>query len=129
MILGTYKPNLNDKGRIALPKKIRNEISGERIVLSIGFEECIFGFEEKTWEKVVASDINRPLSDLEGRKLRRKMCAQATIVELDSQGRFVIPEELLNYAQINDEILIIGAGDHFEIWSKENWEKYSKFSS
>ena len=125
MILGTYRPNLIGKGRIALPKKIRNEIAGSRVVLSIGFEECIFGFEEKTWEKVVASDINRPLSDPEGRKLRRKMCAQAEIVELDSQGRFVIPEELLSYAKIKNEILIIGAGDHFEIWNPEKWNAYT----
>lgn len=129
MFLGTYRPNFIGKGRIALPKKIRNEISGERVVLSIGFEPCIFGFAEKAWEKVVASDINRPLSDPEGRKLRRKMCAQATIVELDSQGRFVIPGELLSYGQIKEEILVIGAGDHFEIWSPEKWKEYEKLSS
>lgn len=125
MFLGTYQPNLIGKGRIALPKKIRNEIAGERVILSIGFESCIFGFEEKAWENVVSSDINRPLSDPEGRKLRRKMCSRAAIVELDSQGRFVIPEELLNYAEIKNEILIIGAGDHFEIWSKEKWKEYT----
>jgi len=126
MFLGTYKPNFSGKGRIVLPKKIRREINGDRVVLSIGFEECIFGFEEKAWANTIAPDLNRPLSDTEGRKLRRKMCANATITELDTQSRFVIPEELLSYAKIEDEVVIIGAGDHFEIWSPEKWQEYSK---
>lgn len=126
MILGTYQPNIIGKGRIALPKKIRNEIKGERVVLSIGFEKCIFGFEEKTWEKTISPELSRPLSDQEGRKLRRQMCANAVIAELDNQGRMVIPEELLKYGEINDKIVIIGAGDHFEIWSQFKWQEYLK---
>jgi MraZ protein len=124
MFLGTFKPNLIGKGRLALPKKIRHEIIGERVVLSMGFEKCLFGFEEKTWNKATITDLNRPLSDPEGRRLRRQMCANASIVELDSQSRFVIPEELLNYAVIKEEVIIIGAGDHFEIWSPEEWKEY-----
>lgn len=126
MFLGTFKPNLVGKGRIALPKKIRNEIQGERIVLSIGFEECIFGFEEQKWANAIAPELNRPLSDPEGRKLRRQMCANALVVMLDSQGRLVIPEELIKFASIKEGVLIIGAGDHFEIWSPEKWQEYTK---
>jgi len=125
MFLGTYKPNFSGKGRIVLPKKIRNEITGERVVLSVGFEPCLFGFEEKKWATAISPELSKPLSDPEGRKLRRQMCARATVVELDSQGRFVIPEELFNYAFIKNEVLIIGAGDHFEIWSPEKWNAYA----
>ncbi len=124
MFLGTFKPNLIGKGRISLPKKIRNEIKGKRIILSVGFEKCLFGFEEKTWNSATMADLTRPLSDPEGRRLRRQLCAQAAIIELDNQGRLVIPEELLNYSVIKEEVLIIGAGDHFEIWSPEEWRKY-----
>lgn len=124
MYLGTYEPNLIGENRLALPKKIRNELSGERIVLTTGFEECIFGFSEKMWEQTVASEVAKPISDEIGRTLRRQMFADASIIELDSQGRFVIPENLVKFANIKSEISIIGAGDHFEIWDRTKWQEY-----
>lgn len=128
MFLGTFEPNLIGKGRLALPKKIRNELKEDRMILTIGFEECIFGFREKDWQEVVKPELSRPLfSDNEGRILRRKMCANAAIVELDTQGRFVMPENMVKFAAIgNYQAIIIGAGDHFEIWDAKKWEEYSK---
>lgn len=125
MFLGTFEPNLTAKGRIALPKKIRQEVTSSRIVLTIGFEKCIFGFTEKIWEGIIETELNRPLfSDRQGRDLRRKMCAEAVNIELDSQGRFIIPERMLTFADIKNKLSVIGAGDHFEIWDKEKWEEY-----
>ncbi|MCL4339014.1 division/cell wall cluster transcriptional repressor MraZ [Patescibacteria group bacterium] len=125
MFLGTYEPNLMDKGRIALPKKIRNSLGGDRIVLTTGFEYCIFGFPEESWEEVTRTELARPLfSDKEGRDLRRKMYSSAVSIDLDAQGRFVLPQEMMGYADISESLVIIGAGDHFEIWSKRNWEDY-----
>lgn len=124
MFLGTYKPKLIDERRIALPGKIRKEIKGKRIVLAIGFEKCILGFEEKKWEEVTAADLSRPLSDSEGRDLRRRMFMGATVIELGAQGRFVIPQMMANYGGIKKEITLIGAGDHFEIWDQKKWETY-----
>lgn len=129
MLLGTYKPNLIGKNRLALPTKLRNEISGNRIVLAVGFDQCVLGFEEKKWQEVTAADLGRPLSDSEGRNLRRKMFAGAEVIDLGVQGRFVIPEEIAEYAGIKKEIVIIGAGDHFEIWDKNRWEIYLKGNS
>ncbi len=109
MFLGTYKPNLMEKGRVALPKKIRNELSCERMVLTIGFEECIFGFREKDWGDITQEELSRPLfSDRQGRDLRRKMCATATVIDLDAQGRFILPENMKKYAGINEQVVIIG---------------------
>lgn len=125
MFLGTYKPNLLEKGRIALPKKIRNELEGERVVLTVGLEECIFGFSEKGWEEIIKPELLKPLfSDKQARDLRRKMCMEAEVVNLDSQGRFVIPDQMREYAGIKDKIVLIGAGDHFEIWGEEKWREY-----
>lgn len=126
MLLGTYKPKLIGERRIALPGKIRREIGGKKIVLTIGFEKCILGFEEKKWEEVTASDLSRPLSDSEGRELRRKMFAGAAVVKLGVQGRFVIPERMAKYAGIREEVTLIGAGDHFEIWDPLSWQKYKE---
>ena len=94
MLLGTYEPNLISKNRLALPAKLRKEITGDRVVLAVGFDDCILGFEEKKWEQVTASDLARPLSDAEGRDLRRKMFAGAEAIDLGIQGRFVIPEAM-----------------------------------
>jgi len=125
MFLGTYKPNLIGKGRVALPKKIRNELGAERMVLTVGFDKCIFGFNEKSWEEIIKPELSRPLfSDPEGRRLRRKMCREAMVVNLDAQGRFVIPEAMLKYAQLKKNLTIIGAGDHFEIWDQSLWKEY-----
>ncbi|MBI2617061.1 division/cell wall cluster transcriptional repressor MraZ [Candidatus Gottesmanbacteria bacterium] len=128
MFLGTYAPNVMEKGRVALPKKIREELGGGRMVLTVGFDSCIFGFTEKEWENVTRPELARPLfSDKEGRDLRRKMCSEAVNIELDSQGRFIIPIRMMEVASIRGEVVLIGAGDHFEIWSKNVWSEYKKF--
>lgn len=129
MFLGTFEPNLMSGGRIALPKKIREELLGRRLILTIaiGEENCIYGFSEKMWEKTTAPELERPLfSDKEGRDLRRKVFSEALNIELDSQGRCIIPERMLKYAQIDQNIVIKGSGEHFEIWNKEKWEEYRK---
>ncbi len=125
MFLGTFTPNLMDKGRLALPKKIRQELTGGRLILTIGFEKCIFGFAEKVWEDVTRSELGKPLfSDQVARDLRRKICAEAVNIELDSQGRFIIPQSMMDYAGIVKNVVIIGAGDHFEIWDQKQWAEY-----
>lgn len=125
MLLGTYEAKLIGKNRLVLPARLRKEISGDRIVLSVGFEPCIFGFAEKKWEEVTVSDLSRPLSDPEGRALRRKMFARAVVIEIDSHSRFVVPENIID-SDLRGQLIIIGAGDHFEIWEAKKWEVYSK---
>jgi len=125
MLLGTYETKLIGKNRLVLPSKLRKEISGDRIVLSVGFEPCILGFAEKKWEEVTAPDLARPLSDPEGRDLRRKMFSKAVVVEIDSHSRFVIPENIAE-TDLANKIIILGAGDHFEIWEAKKWEEYER---
>lgn len=127
MFLGTYRPKVIDERRIALPQKIRREIKGKKIILTIGFEECIFGFNQTDWNSIVKPELERPLfSDSEGRDLRRKMCVEAMEIELGTEGRFVIPEGMIKFAGIGNELVLIGAGDHFEIWDENKWEEYSQ---
>ena len=97
------------------------------MVLTVGFEKCVFGFDEGDWEKIVSPELERPLfSDSEGRKLRRKMCAEAMVIRLGAQGRFVLPERMQRFAGIKEQVVLIGAGDHFEIWEKSEWDRYSQ---
>ena len=125
MFLGFYEPSLLEKKRFALPKRIRSEIKGNRVILTVGFDTCIFGFDEKVWQDVVRPELEKPFfSDSEARKMRRKMCVNASIVTLDSQSRLVLPDMMVDQAQIHETIVLVGAGDHFEIWDKELWEAY-----
>lgn len=128
MVLGEYGQRFNGKNRVALVKKIRQEF-GRNIILAKGYDNCIFGFSEKTWLKLAEQEFEKPISSEEGRKARRKIFSGAESVGIDNQGRIVIPESLLTYAQItndNEQLVIVGAGDHLEIWKKENWDRYTK---
>lgn len=126
LFLGEYQPNLTKGARLALPKKIR-EVFGKnnRIILSRGFEKCIFGFTLSAWENESRKSIENSSSDKRSRMLKRYMFSGAYEVEIDTQGRVVLPKSLLTYSSLltEKESLLIGAGDHFEIWNKRDWDK------
>ncbi len=123
MFLGSYEPSFDKKTRrIALPKKIRDYLAKSEIILSFGFETCIFGFDTKTWEKESQRELSRPITERHARDIRRFLFAAAEFVKLDDQGRFVIPEALYKYAKIKKPV-VIGAGDHFEVWDETKWQK------
>ncbi len=121
MFLGSYKPSFDRASkRLALPIQIRDYLATSKIILSYGFEKCIFGFDTEAWEKESAKQLARSITDSNARANRRFFFASARFIDIDSQGRIVIPSALLEYAQIKQP-LIIGAGDHFEIWDQRNW--------
>jgi MraZ protein len=123
MFLGSWEPSFDKlTRRIALPKKIRDYLATSEIILSYGFEKCIFGFDTKSWEKESEKQLDRPITDRSARDTRRFFFSSAEPVRVDAQGRIVIPGSLLDYAQI-DKPIIIGAGDHFEIWDIDIWNK------
>ncbi|MEX2028352.1 MAG: hypothetical protein WD988_02530 [Candidatus Curtissbacteria bacterium] len=121
MFLGSYKPSFDLKSRrLALPKKIRDYLATSEIILSYGFEKCIFGFDTKTWEDQSAKQLEDSINARSARDIRRFFFASAVSSALDPQGRFIIPSNLLEYAKITAPV-IIGAGDHFEIWENKRW--------
>lgn len=126
MLLGQYLQKLSGQGRVLLPVKMRQQVKGENIVLSKGFEKCLFGYDEKVWEKSTQQELESSVTDLNSRDLRRYLFSGAEITTLDNQGRFVIPSQLVDYAKIDEEVFVIGAGDHFEIWQPEAWEEKIK---
>lgn len=123
MFLGTFTPKLLTKGQLALPSKLRSGLEGNRAILAIGFDKCIYGFSLPAWDKLVEQEMLKPILTEEGRRIRQQFFSQAEEVDLDGQGRFVIPEYLRAYAGINEDLTIIGAGDHFEIWDSGEWSK------
>jgi len=124
MFLGEYQPNLTEGSRLALPKKLREQILGDEVVLSRGFEKCIFVYDKQDWIIESQKQTDSPITDSKTRDLRRYMFAGASDSKLDSQGRVVIPTNLQDYASLNKSITVIGAGDHIEIWDTESWNQY-----
>jgi len=121
MFLGSFEPSFDlNSRRIALPKKIRESLATGEVILSFGFEKCIFGFDIKAWELETKKQLDLPLIEKLQRSRRRFFFAAATFIKLDHQGRIVIPNSLLEYAQITKPV-VIGAGDHFEIWEEIAW--------
>ncbi len=126
MFLGEYKHNLTKGNRLALPSKIRSEIDVQEIVLARGFEACILAYQKSTWEEMSKAELAKPVSEEEARKIRRQLFSGAILIEIDQQGRIVMPKNLLDHAKIKTTVVVIGAGDHFEIWEESSWQKYKE---
>lgn len=124
MFLGEYQPNITDGSRVALPKKLRDQIQGDDVVLSRGFEKCVFLYDKNDWVLEAEKQIDSPITDASTRALKRYMYAGASEASIDSQGRIVIPANLKAYANLEKGLAVIGAGDHIEIWDMDAWEEY-----
>ncbi|MFH0749728.1 MAG: division/cell wall cluster transcriptional repressor MraZ [Candidatus Gottesmanbacteria bacterium] len=126
LFLGEYNHTLDERGRVTLPRKIRQELGQEQMVLTRGFDTCIFGYDLTAWEKEAAKQLETSVTTDEGRALRRYVFSAAEKVETDKLGRVILPTHLKEYAEITSEVKVIGAGDHFEIWDINKWKEFSK---
>jgi len=121
MFLGEYQPNITEGSRIALPKKLRDQIHGDEVILSRGFEKCIFLYDKEDWVAEAKKQVENPISDAKTRDLKRYMFASASETAIDAQGRIVLPNTLKIYAAIDKRTCVVGAGDHIEIWDADAW--------
>ena len=124
LFLGEYNPSFAKGNRLALPKKLREAILGNTVILVRGLEKCVYGFDKNQWMIEANKHIDLSLFDQESRKLKRYLYSGASETDLDGQGRFVLPTNLIEYASLTDQIYIVGAGDHFEIWNSTNWKEH-----
>lgn len=124
MFLGEYQPNITEGSRIALPKKLRDQIHGDEVILARGFEKCIFLYDKEDWMAEANKQVENPITDSRTRDLKRYMFAGATESAVDVQGRLVLPANLKDYAGVDKKTAVIGAGDHIEIWDFLAWEAH-----
>jgi len=120
VFLGEFAHTIDAKGRVAIPARFR-EALGERFVLTRGFEQCLQAFPRVLWDDLSAKVNRLPLASLQARSLRRMLFAPAAEVEMDRQGRMLIPQGLREYAGLAEEVLITGMHTYFELWSSTNW--------
>lgn len=123
MFLGTHSPRLDEKGRLILPAKFREELA-EGLVLTRGQERCIYVFSQKEFERVHEQMREAPLSSRQARDYIRVFLSGASDEVPDKQGRITIPPALRTYAGLGRELAVIGAGTRAEIWDAAAWQNY-----
>ncbi|OUM42798.1 division/cell wall cluster transcriptional repressor MraZ [Arthrobacter sedimenti] len=123
MFLGTHTPRLDEKGRLILPAKFREELS-EGLVLTRGQERCIYVFSMSEFERVHEQMRAAPISSRQARDYNRIFLSGASDEVPDKQGRITIPPALRSYAGLDRDLAVIGAGSRAEIWAAEAWEAY-----
>ena len=123
MFLGTYSPRLDDKGRVILPAKFREELS-DGLVLTRGQERCLYVFSMAEFQRVYEQMRTAPISSKQARDYIRVFLSGASDEVLDKQGRVTIASNLREYAGLDRELTVIGAGTRAEIWDTCVWESY-----
>lgn len=122
MLIGEYKSKLGEKKRVSLPKKFR-ELLGENLILTRGYEQALIVVNEGLWKKVAKEVTDGSFINKDIRDTSRFLVGGAKEIELDKQGRFVIPQALLEHAELEDDVIFIGLVNWVEIWNKDKWEK------
>lgn len=124
MFIGEYKHSLDSKNRMIIPSKFREEL-GENFVLTKGLDGCLYLYTMDEWKSLEKKLRQLPLTSKDARAFVRFFFSGANEINIDKQGRALIPQNLLEYGQINKEIVSIGVMTRIEIWSKEKWEEYN----
>lgn len=124
IFLGEYKHNIDQKQRVIIPSKFRDAL-GTSFVITKGYDTCVFLYDMVEWKELVDKVKTLPKGDPQVRKFERFFIGGASILEIDTQGRVVLPKALKDYANIEKEVVFLGVSNRIEIWSKENWDKYN----
>jgi MraZ protein len=122
MLIGEYTGKIGEKKRVSLPRKFREEL-GEEIILTRGYEDALIIVNKKLWKTIASEVINGSFINKNIRDTSRFLVGSAKEIELDKQGRFVIPQPLFNHANLSDEIVFIGLANWIEVWDKKKWEE------
>ena len=123
MLMGEYHHNIDDKQRIIIPSKFREELK-EKVVITRGLEDCLFAYSLDEWNSITSKLKTLPFTKKDARSFMRIFMSGATVCEFDKQGRITIPSHLTNYASIKKECVVIGVGDRLEIWAQEEWNDF-----
>ena len=123
MFIGEYQHTIDPKKRIAMPSKCRVEL-GKKVVITRGMDKCLFVYPMKVWERLAEKLGNLPVGESGTRSFIRLMLAGALDVELDKQGRILIPDYLRDYAGLKKDVTVAGLFDRLEIWDKDKWNSY-----
>lgn len=123
MLLGTHAPKLDEKGRVILPAKFREELQGG-LVVTRGQDRCLYVFSTAEFELVHDKIRQAPVTSAEARNYLRVFLSGASSEQPDKQGRITIPATLREYAELGKDLIVIGVGTRAEIWDAKAWNDY-----
>ena len=123
MFIGEYHHSIDEKGRLMVPAKFREEL-GNSFIVTRGIENCLFVYPMDEWKKIVNKLESLPFTKRDAREFMRFFLSGASEAEFDKQGRINITSPLISYANLTKECVVIGTGDRLEIWSLENWSTF-----
>ncbi|MCP5514636.1 MAG: division/cell wall cluster transcriptional repressor MraZ [Spirochaetales bacterium] len=125
MLSGEFVNNIDEKGRIMIPVKLRAAIDGDSLILTRGVDQCLWLFPVSEWQKV-SQQIMSATSILQARArmIQRRIIAPAQETEIDRSGRINIAPVLRSFAQLKKECVILGINNYIEIWDEEVYQKY-----
>ena len=127
MFYGEFEYKIDEKGRIPVPPRFRNELK-DGVVLAPGIEKCITAYTIPEWKKLATTLTSNPLTRSKMRRLSRALFSTAFSTKIDNQGRIAIPAPLKEHADITDEVVVAGANTYLEIWNKTSWEEEKDIS-
>ena len=128
MFMGEYHHTIDEKGRIIIPSKFREDL-GEKFIITRGIENCLFVYSLSSWEKITNKLESLPFTKKDARQFVRFFLSGATTAEFDKQGRVNITSPLISYANLQKDCVVIGTGDRLEIWSQEDWNVFFESAS
>ena len=123
LLLGTYTPKIDAKGRMALPAKLRSQL-GAGLVMARGQERCVYLLPQSEFRRIAIQIQHTSMGDKAARDYLRVFLSGAVDQDPDKQGRVLVPQMLRDYANLGDDIVVIGVGTRAEIWNREAWERY-----
>jgi len=122
MFLGRFEHTIDDKGRLAIPRKYRDQFSAG-LVLTESFDRCLWAFTLRGWDANTEAYADLDTLSADARAVNRIIYGSAWECQLDQQGRVVIPGYLRQYAHLENEVILVGVRDRLEIWNKDEWER------
>ena len=125
LLTGTHPRTLDDKKRLVLPKRVREEL-GEpgTVYVTPGPDQSLWLYTQAELERLAGKLDEAPATDAEARVFRRLYFAQAEAVDVDRNGRILLPERLLQFASLTGDIVLVGVRDHLEVWDSARWRQY-----
>jgi MraZ protein len=125
MLIGEYTHAFDDKNRVSLPAKFRQEM-GKKVVVTPGLDNCLFIFAVKEWDIISKKLSESSMLQADNRSFNRFMFGGAVLVDVDSIGRILLPDFLRERAGLKDKVVIIGVQSRAEIWNEKAWTDYKK---
>jgi MraZ protein len=122
MFLGRYAHSVDTKGRLAVPSRFRDGLA-DGLVVTRGIDRCLMVYPLAVWRPFAERVAALPVTDADARLFRRMVFADAVDLEIDSQGRVLVPAELREWAHLEREALVIGVYSSIEVWSPERWRE------